>query len=730
MALTKIKTQSINDDAITTAKINNNAVTDAKVADDITAGTAATLATARSINGVSFNGSSAITVTAAAGTLTGNTLASGVTASSLTSLGTLSSLNTSGNIGLGVTPDTWHSSYDALQGANFSLSTDAVAGASKAVTLAYNQYIDSGNAWTYINADEASYYQQYNGDHYFATADAGSADGDVTNNTRLTIKNGGFIGIGTTSPSEILHLNSATAGGDTSIRLDHSNSGRGNFYLRSKNSGNQNWFVIGEETDGDFFTIMSDNDGSGGGAGRVGIGDISPDTKLHINDSGVDKDVMMIEGAIGADEDWLGIGFRSSARRYARIAGGSHTYAPDYGMIKFEVSDSADTLVEKMRIEGNTGNIGIGTSSPGAPLDVQASANGSKTLAYFLNTSQTNDAAQIRVGSGTANKNNMVIGFETVGDDNAGNYGYIGMNSVGNAIFIDNDAYVGIGTPSPSTLFHVKGNYAVTAIIENDSDDASLKLDGKDQALYLTNYGSDKWKIYSTNDADKTFFIRNETHSSTAMSITNASSNNVTFGGTGHFSGRVTGQMESGNDRGYSRLSVGNGWSMVELGEVSGAYWGMGPHSPGSYGLTSECQFAYNNGSSWTAGIFQIATGGNITGTHGSYHTSSDETLKKNISTISSGLDKVNAMRGVQFKWKKEHDPHPEGETNHQRVNLGFIAQELEDIVPEVVNTNSDTGLKSVLDANQLTAVLVEAIKELSDKLDTANAKITALENA
>ena len=99
MALTKIKTQSINDDAITTAKINNNAVTDAKVADDITSGaasTAATLATARNINGVSFNGSSAITVTAAAGTLTGNTLASGVTASSLTSVGTLTGLTTSG----------------------------------------------------------------------------------------------------------------------------------------------------------------------------------------------------------------------------------------------------------------------------------------------------------------------------------------------------------------------------------------------------------------------------------------------------------------------------------------------------------------------------------------------------------------------------------------------------------------------------------------------------------
>ena len=88
MALTKIKTGSIAD----------NAVTDAKVADNITAGTAATLATARSINGVSFNGSSAITVTAAAGTLTGNTLASGVTASSLTSVGTLTSLTLGGNL--------------------------------------------------------------------------------------------------------------------------------------------------------------------------------------------------------------------------------------------------------------------------------------------------------------------------------------------------------------------------------------------------------------------------------------------------------------------------------------------------------------------------------------------------------------------------------------------------------------------------------------------------------
>ena len=60
------------------------------------AGTATTLQTARNINGVSFNGSADITVPAAAGTLTGATLAAGVTSSSLTSLGTLSALNVGG----------------------------------------------------------------------------------------------------------------------------------------------------------------------------------------------------------------------------------------------------------------------------------------------------------------------------------------------------------------------------------------------------------------------------------------------------------------------------------------------------------------------------------------------------------------------------------------------------------------------------------------------------------
>ena len=64
------------------------------------AGTATKLQTARAINGVNFDGTAAITVTANASTLTGTTLASGVTASSLTSVGTLGTLTVSGNVAL------------------------------------------------------------------------------------------------------------------------------------------------------------------------------------------------------------------------------------------------------------------------------------------------------------------------------------------------------------------------------------------------------------------------------------------------------------------------------------------------------------------------------------------------------------------------------------------------------------------------------------------------------
>ena len=111
-----------------------------------------------------------------------------------------------------------------------------------------------------------------------------------------------------------------------------------------------------------------------------------------------------------------------------------------------------------------------------------------------------------------------------------------------------------------------------------------------------------------------------------------------------------------------------------------------------------------------TAGVnrFTIDASGNVTAT-GNVTAYSDVRLKSNIKTIESGLDKVCAMRGVTFE-KDGVD------------GLGVIAQEVEQVIPEVVFTDTD-GMKSVAYAN-LVGVLIEAIKELKLEVETLKAKL------
>lgn len=80
----------------------------------------------------------------------------------------------------------------------------------------------------------------------------------------------------------------------------------------------------------------------------------------------------------------------------------------------------------------------------------------------------------------------------------------------------------------------------------------------------------------------------------------------------------------------------------------------------------------------------------------------SDERLKNNIETIPNALEKILQLRGVTFT-KIDGD---------NRRHVGVIAQEVENVLPEVVYTD-ENGMKSVAYGN-LVALLIEAIKELS----------------
>ena len=96
----------------------------------------------------------------------------------------------------------------------------------------------------------------------------------------------------------------------------------------------------------------------------------------------------------------------------------------------------------------------------------------------------------------------------------------------------------------------------------------------------------------------------------------------------------------------------------------------------------------------------------------------SDEKLKKDIENISYGLDTVKSLQPRKFKWK---------ETDN--VGIGFIAQEVESLIPEVVSDTTDvkeeTGeVTKVLNYANLTAVLTKAVQELSAKVEELESKI------
>ena len=88
----------------------------------------------------------------------------------------------------------------------------------------------------------------------------------------------------------------------------------------------------------------------------------------------------------------------------------------------------------------------------------------------------------------------------------------------------------------------------------------------------------------------------------------------------------------------------------------------------------------------------------------------SDERLKKDIKTIEGALDKTKALRGVEFTRIAD-----------DTKSIGVVAQELEEVLPELVLTDEE-GMKSVNYA-QITGLLIEAVKELSAKVEELEKK-------
>ena len=164
-------------------------------------------------------------------------------------------------------------------------------------------------------------------------------------------------------------------------------------------------------------------------------------------------------------------------------------------------------------------------------------------------------------------------------------------------------------------------------------------------------------------------------------------------GGGGSFDGTATNTVTTGsivfNDN--AKLYFGTG-SDVEIYSDSGSDLNM------DFGTQQDLFMREGTSNRFT---FIMGTG-DFTAT-GNVTTNSDSRLKENINNITNALDIVDNLRGVSYN-----------KIDNDRKEIGLIAQEVEEILPEVV---IDGEFKSISYGN-ITAVLIEAIKELKSEIE------------
>jgi hypothetical protein len=188
-------------------------------------------------------------------------------------------IDSGGQVGIGVTPSGWSASeYKAIQvGIGGSISGRVSGGDQDKVNVAANIYND-GTVFRYIASDDATIYQQSGGIHAFSNAPSGTAGNTITLTERLRIDSSGNVGIGTTSPGNLLEL--ALARTDTVGSGALTLNGTQKYSFRCTASSPANGLAIDSFNGASWSTpFVIDN------SGDVGIGTASPTSKLDVNGS-------------------------------------------------------------------------------------------------------------------------------------------------------------------------------------------------------------------------------------------------------------------------------------------------------------------------------------------------------------------------------------------------------------------------------------------------------------
>ena len=171
-------------------------------------------------------------------------------------------------------------------------------------------------------------------------------------------------------------------------------------------------------------------------------------------------------------------------------------------------------------------------------------------------------------------------------------------------------------------------------------------------------------------------------------------------------------------------INVENGATADQTGaEIATALNGQNVYTTGNIGRDTDDYISFVNGTYMDITIagsneFRFESDGDFHADGDVYAFSttvaSDENLKKDITIVGDAVSKVEAIKGVTFKWKKS-----------DAESAGVIAQDVEKVLPEVVKTvqDPDGNPYKAVNYSGITSVLIEAVKDLSARVKALEAK-------
>lgn len=316
------------------------------------------------------------------------------------------------------------------------------------------------------------------------------------------------------------------------------------------------------------------------------------------------------------------------------------------------------------------GNVGIGTSSPASKLQVDGG-----TIRSDLGSTGTSF-----IGTGVGS--NLQITHD--GSNFAKVFNSGGGVNIEDVIYAHGN--VGIGTSTPAQKLEVNGGLKLgygepTA---PNTTASGLSFDG-DTGLFAAADG--ELNLWSNNVRTMALFGPNVGIGVTAPTARLEISANTTMDNLGASAGiRIYNSQSANND--YLNI----GWLAEDTFGLQSA------DAANNLKNLIFNPFGGNVGIGMNTPSEALEVNGKVKATAFLY--TSDRRLKKDIHTLPDTLAKILKLRGVSFKWN-----------SNDEKTIGFIAQEVEKVYPELVTTDAKSGYKAVQYGN-IVAILVEALKE------------------